>query len=76
MFFQLFPIHWGLVDETFIIENLSPTGSVLPPVESAAVSKGVVGISQVSSIGGRGRVKKIGGSGIVKPIGGRGKLCP
>lgn len=76
MFFQLLPLQWGLVDETFIIENLTPTGSTLPPVEGADVSKGVTGISQVSSVGGRGIVKRVGGSGIVKPIGGRGKLCP
>lgn len=75
MFYQLMPLQWGLVNLSISVDGVDPRSRILPPIEGGALSKGVVGSSQVSRVGGRGRVKRVRGSGIVKSVGGRGRLC-
>ena len=76
MFYQLMPLHWGLVNLNIEVDGVDPTSRVLPPVAGGDTSRGVAANAVISEIVGRGMIKRVSGSGIIKSVGGRGKLCP
>jgi len=76
MFYQLMPLHWGLVNLNLQVRDVIPESRVLPPVESGDTNKGIAAQGVLEAIAGRGVVKKVIGSGIIKKVSGRGKLCP
>ena len=76
MFYQLMPIHWGLVDRTLIIEGVDPVGEVLAPVAGGDTVKDLITSGKIASVAGSGSTGRIVGRGNIKQVKGSGKLCP
>ena len=76
MFYQLMPLHWGLVDRTLIIEGVEPDGKILPPVAGGDTVQDLISSGKIASVAGSGLTGGIVGSGNIKQVKGSGKLCP
>lgn len=76
MFYQLMPLHWGLVDRTLKINGVDPIGKILPPVAGGDTVKDLISQGLIKSVVGSGVSGGIVGRGIIKRVKGGGRLCP
>lgn len=68
-------MHYGLSSRTLIIENVTPTSEVTPPVEGGGPEQTIKAAGELSEVAGSGQTKRMAGSGRVNRISARGKVC-